>query len=73
MLQRQQQHIFLDTNLLRGWMAEESRAPEDADNGLEDAARSERDYARERVREELQREPTEQEIDDWLRQQTEGY
>ncbi|MDX6693352.1 MAG: hypothetical protein QOF02_955 [Blastocatellia bacterium] len=67
-----QPHTFLDATA-RGLMAEENPKPEDADAGLEDAARAERDYARERVREELQREPTEQELDDWLRQQTEGY
>jgi sulfite reductase alpha subunit-like flavoprotein len=47
--------------------------PEDADAELEDAARSERSYVRERLREELKREPTEQEVDEWLRQHTEGY
>jgi hypothetical protein len=40
---------------------------------LEEAAREEREYARRRVREELGREPGEDEIDEWLRQQTEGY
>lgn len=45
----------------------------DADPELEDAARSERSYVRERLREELKREPSEQEVDEWLRQHTEGY
>jgi hypothetical protein len=40
---------------------------------LEDAARDERGYARQRLREELGRDPTEEEIDEWLRRQTEGY
>ncbi|HEY0408375.1 MAG TPA: hypothetical protein VGC89_21750 [Pyrinomonadaceae bacterium] len=71
MLQRQQ-HTFSNINP-RGLTAEESRQPEDTDAGLEDAARTERDYVRQRVREELQREPTEQELDEWLRQHTEGY
>jgi hypothetical protein len=44
-----------------------------ADNSLEDAARDERDYARTRLSEQLSREPTEDEINEWLRQQTEGY
>ena len=44
-----------------------------ADNSLEDAARDEREYARVRLREELRREPTEDEVNEWLRQQTEGY
>jgi hypothetical protein len=42
-------------------------------NTLEDAARDERDYARERLRRELQRDPTEEEVNDWLRKHTEGY
>lgn len=46
---------------------------DDADSELEDAARTERDYLRQRLREELGREPTEQELDEWLRQHTEGY
>ena len=44
-----------------------------ADNSLEDAARDEREYARVRLRAELGREPTEEEVSEWLRQQTEGY
>jgi hypothetical protein len=44
-----------------------------ANDSLEDAARGERDYARERLREELGRDPTEEEINEWLREQTEGY
>jgi len=39
---------------------------------LEEIARSEREYVRSRLREELNREPTEEEMDEWLRQQTEG-
>ena len=44
-----------------------------ADNSLEDAARDEREYVRGRLRAELGREPTEEEVSEWLRQQTEGY
>lgn len=40
---------------------------------LEDAARDERRYVRERLREELGREPASEEVDDWLRKHTEGY
>lgn len=53
--------------------AEDDTESEDADSGLEDAARNERDYLRQRLREELGREPTEQELDEWLRRHTEGY
>ena len=40
---------------------------------LEDAARDEREVAGLRLREELGRDPTDAEIDEWLRQHTEGY
>lgn len=53
--------------------AEDEPETGDKDSGLEDAARTERDYLRQRLREELGREPTEQELDEWLRQHTEGY
>jgi len=46
---------------------------DDTGNTLEDAARDERDYARERLRRELRRDPTEEEVSDWLRKHTEGY
>jgi hypothetical protein len=53
----------------------ESPEPDDnaVDTPLEDVARAERDYVRQRLREELQREPTEEEVDQWLREHTEGY
>ena len=40
---------------------------------LADAARDEREVAAHRLREELNRDPTEEEIDEWLQQHTEGY
>ena len=40
---------------------------------LEDVAQSEQKYLHQRLREDLGREPTEQELDEWLRQHTEGY
>ena len=46
---------------------------QDTDTPLEDVARAEREYVRQRLREDLQREPTEEEVDEWLRQHTEGY
>jgi hypothetical protein len=36
-------------------------------------ARGEREYVRERLREELGREPAQEELDEWLRRHTEGY
>ena len=50
---------------------EESRDTEP--NGLGDAARAEHEFLHERLRQELGREPTEEELDEWLRQHTEGY
>jgi hypothetical protein len=40
---------------------------------LEEVAESEHDYLHQRLREDLGREPTEAELDEWLRQHTEGY
>jgi hypothetical protein len=71
MLQRPQ--TILSFTGFHRFISEESPAREDADTGLEDAARTERDYLRQRLREELGREPTESELDEWLRQHTEGY
>jgi hypothetical protein len=40
---------------------------------LKDVAATEHEYLHERLREELAREPTEEELNEWLRQHTEGY
>lgn len=40
---------------------------------LADAARDEREVAARRLRDELKREPTDAEVDEWLRRHTEGY
>ena len=54
--------------------SEEAAEPDEGGAApLDDAARGEREYVRRRLREELQREPTENELDEWLRQHTEGY
>jgi hypothetical protein len=52
---------------------EGAEQPEGEDRGLEEAARREHEYLRERLREELGREPTPEELDEWLRRHTEGY
>lgn len=44
-----------------------------ADDSLDEAARNEGEYLRRRLRDELGREPTEAELNEWLRQHTEGY
>lgn len=53
--------------------AEEDERPDETDVTLEDAARLERDYLRRKLQDELNREPTEEELSEWLRQHTEGY
>jgi hypothetical protein len=63
----------IETSDLRYDFAEEEQQPDLTDPELEEAARRERDYVRQRLSEELKREPTEEEIDEWLRQHTEGY
>jgi hypothetical protein len=45
----------------------------DANEKLEDVAQTEHAYLHQRLREDLGREPTEEELDEWLRQHTEGY
>lgn len=52
--------------------SEEPNGPPPGDS-LEDLGRSERDYVRERLRRELNRDPTDEEVNDWLRNHTEGY
>ena len=40
---------------------------------LEEVFETEHEYLHQRLREELGREPTEEELDEWLRRHTEGY
>jgi hypothetical protein len=40
---------------------------------LEEVVESEHEYLHQRLKKELGREPTEEELDEWLRQHTEGY
>ena len=53
--------------------ADRSNEETDGDDSLQDLSREQLELARERLTRELGREPTEDEIDDWLRRQTEGY
>jgi hypothetical protein len=53
--------------------AEAEPGADDNDAGLKDAARDGQEYVRQRLLEELKREPTEEEMDEWLREHTEGY
>lgn len=45
----------------------------EGDNELQDVAETEHEYLHERLQQDLGREPTEEELDEWLRQHTEGY
>jgi len=46
---------------------------DDESSELENAARAEQEFLHQRLREELGREATEEELDEWLRQHTEAY
>ena len=48
-------------------------AEDDRGEGLEEVVRDEQEYLRQRLRDELKREPTDEEMDEWLRRHTEGY
>lgn len=55
-------------------MATNAKRGEDkASNELEEVARQEQEFVRQCLREELGREPTEDELNDWLREHTESY
>ncbi|HEV7377070.1 MAG TPA: hypothetical protein VGN95_20300 [Pyrinomonadaceae bacterium] len=77
MFRQKQSHIVSIADygfmLIQNTASEEAAESEDSSSTLDDAARSEREYVRQRLREELKREPTEEEIDEWVRQHTEGY
>lgn len=45
----------------------------ESDSALGEVAETEHKYLHQRLRRELGREPTESELDEWLRQHTEGY
>ncbi len=46
---------------------------EQEENDLSEAVREEESFVREKLKEELNREPTKEEIDEWLREHTESY
>ena len=54
-------------------MSAEDKESKNESSELKDVAATEHDYLKERLKQELGREPTEEELDDWLRQRTEGY
>ncbi|HKO60077.1 MAG TPA: hypothetical protein VJV03_02865 [Pyrinomonadaceae bacterium] len=54
-------------------MSTDDRKEAGGENELERVAETEHEYLHQRLRDELGREPTEEELDEWLRQHTEGY
>ena len=54
-------------------MSETDKNPNDENEELAEVAETEHEYLVERLRKELGREPSEAELDEWLRQHTEGY
>jgi len=56
-------------------MSSENGETKEVEQGseLKELAQTEHEYLHERLRAELGREPTEEELDEWLRQHTEGY
>ena len=43
------------------------------ETGLNDVVQTEQEFVRQKLREELGREPTEEELNEWLREHTESY
>ena len=68
----QEKQMYTSFFVAYGFMEEENE-PVGADDALNETAQTEREYVRGRLREELKREPTDEELDEWLRQHTEGY
>ena len=66
---------FLATGEIQVMTLEDTQDAGDSRNEdkLAEVAQSEHDYLHQRLREDLGREPTEAELDEWLRQHTEGY
>jgi hypothetical protein len=76
----EEENLAIETSLATGEIKvmalsdeENKDAESGADSKLNDVAESEHEYLHQRLRDELGREPTETELDEWLRQHTEGY
>lgn len=65
--------VFLRSDRASKETPESKDRDTDDNNSLDDAARAEHEYLRQRLRDELRREPTEEEMNEWLRNHTEGY
>lgn len=53
--------------------SQDNSKPMKESSELNEVAENEHDYLQKRLKEELGREPTEEELNEWLRQHTEGY
>lgn len=81
MITGEEANLAIETSLATGEVLvmtledEENKNAEDAKGNakLEDVAQIEHEYLHRRLRDDLGREPTEEELDNWLRQHTEGY
>ncbi len=51
----------------------EEKGPVEGEDSLDELGRDEQEYVRRRLRDELGREPSEEEVKEWLRRHTEGY
>ena len=71
--------IVVETSLEAGEVTimetenDDSSRPEENQNQLANAAREEREFVRQTLTAELERDPTEEELNEWLREHTEGY
>jgi hypothetical protein len=65
----------VDSEVFQSSLSSEDETPgmEEGDASLDEAAETEREYVRRRLLDELGREPSEEELDEWLRRHTEGY
>lgn len=77
LLKGEEGNLAIETSLITAEIvimtSENGETDKDRDTGLKDAAETEHEYLHERLRTELGREPSEEELDEWLRQHTEGY
>ena len=66
------QKSYLGMLLTAKVVARQGEPEKDADS-LEEVAREEQEFLREKLREQLKREPTDEELNEYERQHTEGY
>jgi hypothetical protein len=78
-LNNQKLQVVYPDLLCRDWIAAGTNGPSgeeeipEPDPDLEETVKEEYEYLRNRLKEELGREPTDEELDEWLRRHTEAY